>query len=246
VTSPHSQASYQVRFDWGIEGADTVASDADIIVIVDVLSFTTTVEIATSLGLAVVPCAPEDSEFVAHQLGAVLAGPRNTALSLSPSSITAESIGGLTKVAIASPNGSRIAASLNTHGGTVIAGSLRNAGAVARWILDSQQGGRLSIAIIAAGEARDDGTTRFAVEDLLGAGAIIDALAAVGLDACSPEAAAAAASFSGLKRATKHLVTASASGRELVESGFAADVALASRVDVSTTVPVLREFAFRA
>jgi 2-phosphosulfolactate phosphatase len=246
VTSAFSQSSYQVRFDWGIQGADAVAADADVIVIVDVLSFTTVVELATTLGLAIVPCAPEDAAAVAREQDAVLAGKRGSAVSLSPASITAEAVAGLTKVAIASPNGSRIAASLNEHGATVIAGSLRNASAVARWIVESQQGTRLAIAIIAAGEQRDDDTTRFAVEDLLGAGAIIDALAAEGLDACSPEAAAAAASFSGLKRATKHLITASASGRELTERGFADDLKLATQLDVSTTVPVLREFAFRA
>jgi 2-phosphosulfolactate phosphatase len=246
VTDPHSQSSYQVRFDWGTEGADTVAADADVIVIVDVLSFSTTVELATTLGLAIVPCAPEDAAQVARERGAALAGPRDSALSLSPSSITPESIGGLTTVAIASPNGSRIAATLNDHPASVIAGSLRNATAVAKWIVEKQAGARLAIAIIAAGEQREDGSTRFAVEDLLGAGAIIDALAAVGLDACSPEAAAAAASFAGLKRATKHLITASSSGRELAERGFADDIRLAVQTDVSTTIPELREFAFRA
>jgi 2-phosphosulfolactate phosphatase len=215
VTDPHSQSSYQVRFDWGIEGARTVAADADVIVIVDVLSFSTTVELAVAGGGSVELAAVEGELAAAEAPGS---------------------------------DGARIAAALADHSGTVIAGSLRNATAVAQWILAHQDetGNRLAIAIIAAGEQREDGSTRFAVEDLLGAGAIIDALAAVGLDACSPEAAAAAASFAGLKRATKHLITASSSGRELAELGFADDIRLAAQTDVSTTVPVLREFAFRA
>lgn len=87
---------------------------------------------------------------------------------------------------------------------------LPTAAAVAQWIVDYQlrRGDRISIAIIAAGSDRA-GSPRFAVEDLLGAGAVIDALAALGLDATSPEAAAAEAAYRGLARATSHLLTAS-------------------------------------
>jgi len=82
-------------------------------------------------------------------------------------------------------------------------------------------GGRFVIAVVAAGATRADGTLRFAVEDLLAAGAIIDALAAAGIDHQSPEAAAAASAYSGLKNATRHLISASASSREARESSGA-------------------------
>ncbi len=82
-------------------------------------------------------------------------------------------------------------------------------------------GSRFVIAVVAAGAAREDGSVRFAVEDLLAAGAIIDALAAVGIDHQSPEAAAAAAAYTGLKNAVRHLISASASSRELRESSQA-------------------------
>ena len=82
-------------------------------------------------------------------------------------------------------------------------------------------GGRFVIAVVAAGAARADGSLRFAVEDLLAAGAIIDALAAAGIDHQSPEAAAAASAYLGLKNATRHLISASASSRELRESSGA-------------------------
>ncbi|MFF1879836.1 hypothetical protein [Leifsonia sp. NPDC058230] len=36
-TSAHAQTKYQVRFDWGVDGAATVGQDADIVVWVDVL-----------------------------------------------------------------------------------------------------------------------------------------------------------------------------------------------------------------
>jgi 2-phosphosulfolactate phosphatase len=250
VTSPHShsQSQYQVRFDWGIEGADTVAADADVIVIVDVLSFTTSVDIATSLGLEVIPSAMSDAREVAAKYDAVLAGKRGSGVSLSPASITRESIGDLTRVVLPSMNGSRISAALDGHPAIVVAGSLRNRSAVASWALAQQgdKGDRFTVAVIAAGELRDDESTRFALEDLLGAGAIIDALAEAGIDYCSPEAAAASAAFTGLRNATGHLIGASASGRELVEKGFRDDLDQAVAVDSSTTVPVLREFRFRA
>jgi phosphosulfolactate phosphohydrolase-like enzyme len=85
----------------------------------------------------------------------------------------------------------------------------------------TELGGRFVVAVVAAGAVRDDGSLRFAVEDLLAAGAVIDALAAVGIDHQSPEAAAAAAAYLGLKNATRHLISASASSRELRESSGA-------------------------
>lgn len=104
----------------------------------------------------------------------------------------------------------------------VVAGSIATAAAVARWCLARQEelGGRLRIAVVAAGEPESDGSLRFAVEDLLGAGAVIDAIAEVGIDHQSPEAAAAAAAYTGLQRATRHLVAASVSSRRLGRPAF--------------------------
>lgn len=97
---------------------------------------------------------------------------------------------------------------------TVVSGSIQNCAAVADWVLQRQggRGDRFTVAVVAAGEQHSDGSLRFAVEDLLGAGAIIDALAAVGIDYCSPEAAAACAAYTSLRRASAHLISASESG----------------------------------
>lgn len=118
----------------------------------------------------------------------------------------------------------------------VLLGALRNAAAVANAALAEQhrQGGRTSIAVIAAGEltARGEGAPlRFAVEDLLGAGAVVDALSALGVDHTSPEAAAACEAFRGLRGAARHLLTASGSGQELIERGLRDDVLAAAEVD---------------
>jgi len=102
----------------------------------------------------------------------------------------------------------------------VVGGRLQNAAAVAAWALARQEelGGRFRIAVAAAGALRPDGSLRFAVEDLLAAGAVIEELAALGIDHSSPEAAAAAASYTGLRRAARHLLSASASARESGEA----------------------------
>lgn len=99
--------------------------------------------------------------------------------------------------------------------------SLASAQEFAGWCLARQEqlGGRFRIAVVAAGVTLPDGSLRFAVEDLLAAGAVIDAIAEVGIDHQSPEAAAAAAAYTGLRRATRHLVSASVSARELRSAG---------------------------
>ncbi|MEZ5189596.1 MAG: hypothetical protein R2717_01035 [Schumannella sp.] len=98
-----------------------------------------------------------------------------------------------------------------------MAGSLERAADLGSWALERQEelGGRFRIAVVAAGEPRPDGTLRFAVEDLLAAGAVIEAIAEVGIDHQSPEAAAAASAFRGLRTATGHLVSASVTARAL-------------------------------
>ncbi len=73
-------------------------------------------------------------------------------------------------------------------------------------------GDRAVVAVVAAGGP--DG--RFAVEDLLAAGAVIDAIAEAGIDYISPEAAAAVGAFTGLRNATAHVLSASVTGQELI------------------------------
>ena len=148
----------------------------------------------------------------------------------------------------------------------VVAASLADRENVADWVLarQAEKGDRFSVAVIAVGERRHGGGARFAVEDFLAAGAVIDALAARGIDHCSPEAAAAAAGFAGLQQAVRHLVTASETAQALVAAGRAAEVQAAVRLDTPATpapatqaratdastpspgIPRLREFAFPA
>jgi len=119
----------------------------------------------------------------------------------------------------------------------VIVGGIRNAAAVARHVLDTQteRAARTSVAVIAV-----DRDGRFAVENHLGAGAVIAALGDLGIDHSSPEAAVAGEGFRALRGAAKHLLTASASGRRLLDAGRRDDVLSAAALDTSSQVRVLR------
>jgi 2-phosphosulfolactate phosphatase len=79
------------------------------------------------------------------------------------------------------------------------------------------------------------------LEDLLGAGAI---LAAVTVEP-SPEAQAAIAAFQDAASSLPHVLSECASGRELAGKGWQADVEYAAQLNVSATVPVLTDGAFR-
>ncbi|WP_374976962.1 2-phosphosulfolactate phosphatase [Microbacterium trichothecenolyticum] len=148
-------------------------------------------------------------------------------------------------------NGAALAEAAAQSGAVVLLGCLRNAAALARAALDIQheRAARTSIAVIAAGElaGREPGSPlRFAVEDQLGAGAIVDALGDLGVDHTSPEAAAACEAFRGLRGAVRHLLTASGSGQELLDRDARDEVLNAAAVDAASVVPVLRDGTFVA
>lgn len=103
----------------------------------------------------------------------------------------------------------------------VVSAGLADAAAVADWILALQTalGRRAYVAVVAAGTVEADGSWRACAEDQLAAGAVVDALAALGIDATSPEAAVACAAYQQLRPAVGHLVTASVSARRLDAAG---------------------------
>jgi 2-phosphosulfolactate phosphatase len=227
--------SYDVRFDWGPAGL--LAARTGPVVVVDVLRFTTAVEAACQRGVAVYPyrCRDEGAAAYARSVGAILAGGADrSGPSLSPASLAL--LDPSTAVVLPSPNGSTCAVLAQESGATVVAGCLRNASAVARW-----SGGRPGpVTVIACGERWPDGSLRPAVEDLIGAGAIIAGLSG----ACSPEASVALGAFRSVEADLGAVLAGCASGRELTETGWRADVDYAAALDASTVVPVLSGGAF--
>jgi 2-phosphosulfolactate phosphatase len=243
----HRQEGYAIRCEWGPTGARAVA--ADHAVVVDVLSFSTTVVCAVERGASVHPQRWRDDRAAAcaGELGARLAVGRLEAreqageISLSPGSMTALQPG--ERVVLPSPNGSTISHVLLSSGATVVAGSLRNATAVAEWLAPRLAEGA-TLVVVAAGERWPDGTLRPAAEDLWGAGAILNALVERGVTGLSPEARLAAAAYAEVAPRISEELQACASGVELIERGFGSDVEIAAGADESPVVPVLVDGAF--
>ena len=240
----HRQTGSALRLDWGPTGAEAITSGCDVAVVVDVLSFTTTVTVAADRGAAVLPYPWDDvdgARALAAAHGATLAVGRSAAgpgdVSLSPPSVRAAR--DLHRLVLPSPNGSTISARLAATAPTVVAVSLRNRRAAAEWL---RTHGAARVAVVCAGERWPDGSLRPAVEDLWGAGALVDLLR---LDA-APESLAAAAAFRAVQDDVRGALRACASGRELVDAGYPGDVDIAAELDASTAVPVLRDGAFVA
>ncbi|BAJ73949.1 phosphosulfolactate phosphohydrolase [Microbacterium testaceum StLB037] len=129
----------------------------------------------------------------------------------------------------------------------VLVGGIRNARAVADRVLALQtaRAERTSIAIIAIGYP-DAETLRFAVDDLLGAGAVVAALGDLGIDHASPDAAVAGEGYRALRGAARHLLSASGTGRSLTDAGRADVVHAAAARDAASVVPTLVDGTFRA
>jgi 2-phosphosulfolactate phosphatase len=79
-----------VALEWGPVGARTLAERSDVVVVVDVLSFSTALTIAVERGALVWPhVGGESARQLARDIGAVLAGNRSSheGLTLSPESL---------------------------------------------------------------------------------------------------------------------------------------------------------------
>ncbi|TDV38735.1 2-phosphosulfolactate phosphatase [Actinophytocola oryzae] len=249
------QDGFDLRVEWGLDGVHALGPHCAVLVIVDVLVFTTTVDVAVSQGARVLPL-PWRDERAAEAAAAAGATLTPTGLTyqddvptasdtkgwtLRPSSLDGRVPAG-TFLGITSANGAHLSAAAAGSGATVLAGCLRNASAVAARAVELA--GDRPIGVIPAGERwRTDGLPlRPAIEDYLGAGAIVAAI--TGRVAPSPEATLASLAYRAAP--VRALLADAISGRELAGAGVATDVALASVVDVSDTVPVLKAGVYQA
>jgi 2-phosphosulfolactate phosphatase len=200
------------------------------------MSFSTCVTTAVARGARVFPYRWKDESALAfaRSVGAELAGGRSrSGYSLSPCSLLQIPAG--TRLVLPSPNGATL--TLATGATPTFAGCLRNATAVAQAAM--RCGSR--IAVIPAGERwHDDGSLRIALEDMLGAGAIISHLTG----SLSPEARLAADAFRSAGDRLLELLRECNSGRELIARGFAEDVTHIAQVDADDCAPRLRDGAY--
>ena len=229
----HLQAGFDVRCEWGLAGVAALAPTSDVVVVVDVPSFTTCVAIAVANGAGVLPYPFRDetaSDFAVRSSALLASSRGGGGYSLSPASLLEIPAG--TRLVLPSPNGATI--SLAAQGARTVAACLRNATAVAR----AAAGSGARIAVIPCGERWPDGSLRPA----LGAGAVIAALHG----SKSPEAIAAERLFAAAGGELTGFVRSCASARETIDRGFASDVELAAELDCSDVVPVLTNGEFRA
>jgi 2-phosphosulfolactate phosphatase len=235
---PFTQQDFACRCEWG-PGALTALAPADVIIVVDVFSFTTCVDVAVSRGVAILPYGwndPSAADFATAQSAELAGKRRTTQYSLAPESYL-DAPAGL-RCVLPSPNGARVTLAAAASGAIVLAGCLRNARAVAA---AAQRAGR-SFNVIPAGERWLDGGLRPALEDALGAGAILAALPG----SRSPEAEAMVAIFQARREALVDTLDACGSGRELAGRGHLRDKLIAGDLDVSSCAPRFDGTAFVA
>jgi 2-phosphosulfolactate phosphatase len=229
-----------------LDVASTPASAAtrapmEIAVVIDVLRATSTIVTALDNGAAGIIPVRETDEAIAvmKRVGrerVLLCGERKSRLiegfdlDNSPASYTRERIAGSTLV-LTTTNGTRALVEAARDATAVYCAALLNRAAiVARLAACDGETVRLHC-------AGSEGTPSF--EDVLCAGAIVDALVHLDKNLVITDAARVAATI--FTANAKRLTTAIASGthaKSLIAAGFAADVAACARLDVSGCVPL--------
>lgn len=210
------QAGHDLRLEWGPDGVAELGRECGVLIVVDVLSFSTTVDLVTSRGGRVRPLRPRGDRQ-----------PRPGSVGPDPGLLD-----------LPSPNGATLCVQAAGTGATVLAGCLRNATAVAA--AAHRLAGPRPIGVIPAGERWGVNMMTSTPGVRCGPAWKISSARARSSPRCpagrprprrswppSPTAAPTSARRWG-----------SSSGRELIGSGHERDVELAAAVDVSTA-PVL-------
>lgn len=215
------QLCHSVRLEWGPAASRQLGPEADCIVIVDIMSFSTCVNLAVERGGIIYPYPRRDgtAQRYAKERGAEVASDKRLAhrWSLSPQSMLHVTAG--LKLVLPSPNGSRCTFLARDLGKPVYCASMRNLAATATACRQHNK-----VLIVPCGERwADDNSLRPSFEDHLAAGGLVSALSHA---QASPEARAAALVYEGFGPNRSQALAACGSAVELTERGFAADVAL--------------------
>lgn len=226
----------EVKFEWGAEGIISLEAWAEVIIIVDVMSFSTCVDVVLSRGSIVYPYRFKDksAQNFADEKKAMLAVARGqSGFTLSPVSLAEFPENSL--LVLPSPNGATL--SLLPSKSIVMTGCLRNASSVAKMAMKLGE----KIAIIAAGERWPNDNLRVAYEDLVGAGAIIYEMNIIK----SVESNFALLAFkNSLENKFTDLINCT-TAIELCQYGYAGDVDMALQYNVSNVVPILKGEYFK-
>jgi len=244
----YSQSLYRCKLEWGVAGAERAAGRGEIVVIVDTLSFSSAVANAVSQGGWIYPCAEASGAAeIATMHKAEIAVrrqevPHQGRFSLSPLSFDKLVPG--TRVVLPSLNGGVCSLSAE-KAPLVVCSAIVNATAVAELVTEQMQQSPLSVTVVACGEREQgfDGRIqlRMAIEDYLGAGAIL-----AGLDFTkSPEAQVCESAFRQNRQNLRDILWESVSGRELRAVGFEADVRFCACLDAIATAPAMISGAFK-
>lgn len=244
-----------VHIEHGATAARLAAKRGDLVVVIDVLSFSTTLSIAVERGAAVAALSAEQIETlggrdaVAESIDAhVVAKDRSDVdakFTLSPASLSKVEKGD--RLVLTSLNGARMVAAAEAAP-EIVSGSLRSATATAALLDELISTGRRRITLIAATEqwssvAPGKPGDRTATEDWLGAGIIAANLASHGRS-LSVEAEIAAEMALRSESTMAETLARTVSGRELIRRGFADDVELAALIDASPVAASLHPDGF--
>jgi 2-phosphosulfolactate phosphatase len=249
----------RVHVEWGVIGAALAAARGDIVVIVDVLSFSTAVTIVISSGATAFSYSPQEiqdqggREKVAIRLNAEIISRdrQSTGARFSLSPVSLKAVKPSDRIVLTSINGAHCVSSA-AKSPIVVIGALTNCGATAKAIAALLRMNKSSrCTLIACGELwssiyPDQEGMRPSIEDLIGVGAIA---AELGSEfSLSMEAKNAVDVFNSNKDDLHNFLRSSISGRQLIAREFDGDVELASELDSEVEVAVwipkyeIREF----
>lgn len=240
----------RVRLAWGRRGAQVAAERGDILVIVDTLRFSTAAATAVHHGALIYPCPSDEalSAALAERVGGEVArhsvspNPHSsvaTRFSLSPRSYLGIEPG--TRVVLPSPNGSTCCR-YGAQATALFVGALVNAQAVAGAVSHLlSANNQLNATLLACGERwrvpDEEGVLRFALEDYLGAGAVLSMLPFTQ----TAEAQTCGTTFQAMRDRLEAVLWESESGQELRAKGLGEDVRFAAQLSIYATAPVLRD-----